>query len=104
MAGAWTQYRAWTDLRLVLDVPVALQSGATISHAFTVDRKTSYYLEIECERTPETEGDLNDALIGGLKAEASIRTDGRRRYPSIQVFSKGIGLPLKISSSAAART
>ena len=79
-AGAWTEYRAQTDRWVVLKVPVALQTGATISQTFTVDRNTSYDLEIECERTPEaTEAgnDLDDALTDGLEADASIMANGR---------------------------
>jgi hypothetical protein len=80
IAGAWTQYRAQTDRWIILEVPVALQTGATISQSFTVDRATSYYLEIECERTPEAAeagNDLDDALRDGLEANASITSDGR---------------------------
>jgi hypothetical protein len=80
IAGAWTQHRAHIDRSIILSVPVALQTGATISQTFTVDRATSYYLEIECERTPEAAeagNDLDDALRDGLEADASITSDGR---------------------------
>jgi hypothetical protein len=80
MTGAWTQHRAQTDRSIVLSVPVALQTGATISQTFTVDRATSYYLEIACERTHEAAeagNDLDDALEDGLEADASITSDGR---------------------------
>jgi hypothetical protein len=80
IAGAWTRYRARTDRWVVLKVPVALQTGATISQTFTVDRRTSYYLEIECERTPEAAeqgNDLDDALNDGLEADATITSNGR---------------------------
>jgi hypothetical protein len=80
MAGAWTLYRAQTDRWIILKVPVALQTGATISQTFTVDRRTSYDLEIECERTHEAAeagNDLDDALRDGLEADASIMVNGR---------------------------
>jgi hypothetical protein len=80
IAAAWTQHRAQTDRWIILSVPVALQTGATISQTFTVDRATSYYLEIECERTPEVAeagNDLDDALRDGLEADASITSDKR---------------------------
>ena len=79
IAGAWTQHRAQTDRWTILSVPVALQTGATISQTFTVDRATSYYLEIACERThdaAEAGNDLDDALEDGLEADANITTDG----------------------------
>lgn len=76
MAGAWTQHCR----SIIVSVPVALQTGATISQTFTVDRATSYYLEIECERTPEAAeagNDLDDALEDGLEADANITSNGR---------------------------
>jgi hypothetical protein len=63
---------------VVLDVPIALHTGATISHTFTVDRATSYYLEIACERTHEAAeagNDLDDTLRDGLEADARITSN-----------------------------
>jgi len=80
IAAAWTHHRAGTDRSIILSVPVALQTGATISERFTVDRAASYYLEIACERTHEAAeagNDLDDALRDGLEADARITADGR---------------------------
>lgn len=68
------------DRSIILSVPVVLQTGATISQTFTVDRAASYYLEIECERTHEAAeagNDLDDALRDGLEVDAIITSDGR---------------------------
>lgn len=77
IAAAWIGYQVVTDRWIVLTVPFALESGATISQKFTVDTEASYRLLIDCERTADTEDDLNDALIDGLEVEASITTSGR---------------------------
>jgi len=80
LAAVWTKHRAETDRSIILSVPVALQTGVTISQNFTVDRATSYYLEIACERTREAAeagNDLDDALRDGLEADARITADGR---------------------------
>jgi hypothetical protein len=79
IAAMWMQHRSQTDRFIILNIPVALQTGATISQTFTVDRATSYYLEIACERTheqAEAGNDLDDALRDGLEADARITTDG----------------------------
>jgi hypothetical protein len=63
---------------VVLDVPLVLQTGVTISHTFTVDHATSYYLEVACERTheaAEASNDLDDALRDGLEADVRITSD-----------------------------
>jgi hypothetical protein len=77
LGGGWTLHRANTARWVVLMVPITLQTGSTISQDFSVDLGTSYFLEIECERTPDTGGDLNDALIDGLEIEAKISANGR---------------------------
>jgi hypothetical protein len=72
-------YEATTN-PVILRVPVALQTGASITETFTVHRAGSYDLEIECETTPESieaGNDLDDALADGLDVDARMTSEGQ---------------------------
>jgi len=73
--AAWILYRAQTDRWVVFETPVTLQTDATISHDFSVDRWTNYQLLVDCERTPDNEEDVEDALKDGLEARATIKAN-----------------------------
>jgi hypothetical protein len=79
ITAAWRQHRIETGRAVIFTEPVSLHTGDTFARTFTVDRAASYYLEIECERTPESiEGsnDLDDALRDGLDVDVRVTASG----------------------------
>ena len=60
------QYR-W----IVLEEPVHLEDGFTLTHPFTVDVAAKYWIEIECHRTVSFDI-IDQALTKDLKAECLV--------------------------------
>ena len=66
------QYR-W----IVLEEPIRLEDGFSISHPFTVDVATKYWIEVECRKTVPFET-LDHALNKNLAVEFAV-SSGRDR-------------------------
>ena len=60
------QYR-W----IVLEEPIHLEDGFTLTHPFTVDVAAKYWIEVECHRTVSFDI-INQALTKELKAECLV--------------------------------
>ena len=79
ITGGLRHHQIQTSRAVIFSEPVSLHTGDTIARTFTVDRPASYYLEIECERTPESieaSNDLDDALRDGLDVDVRITASG----------------------------